>query len=324
MARIKYYYNTKTCKYEKAKVKNSDVIFNLLGFLVFTSILALGLAIAYSSLYMSPEEVALKKENVALQKHYQILENRVEEVDQIIAALEARDDQIYRKIYEVEPLPNTIREAGTGGKDLYESILERGFRDRSIVRGLHEKINKIKAKAHIQNQSYNELIASNLESPTFIPSIQPVQNDEINKLASGYGMRIHPIHKGRYMHNGLDYAAQRGTPVYATADGVIKLTKESDELTGYGNQIEVDHQNGFITKYAHLEEIKVKKGEVVKRGEIIGTVGNSGGSIAPHLHYEVISDGERVNPIHFILLGLDEHQYHQLLRLSARENQSFD
>ena len=325
MARIKYYYDTETCSYEKAKIKKSDLLLNMLGFLVFTVILAFGIAFAYNSYYLSPEEARLKKENKELKQHYSILKNKVAEVDQIVHALQLRDDEIYRRIYEVEPLSNSIRTAGIGGNDQYSDIIKYGFNDKKLVKGIYTKINKIKAKSLIQNQSYNELEhLTATENPEFIPSIQPLQNAELDKLASGYGMRIHPIHKGRYMHDGIDFAAPRNTPVYATANGTVKLVKSSNDQTGYGNQVEVDHGNGYVTKYAHLESMSVEKGEEVKRGQVIGLVGNSGGSVAPHLHYEVIKDGKKVNPIFYMLLGLDEDSYHKLLNLSARENQSFD
>lgn len=325
MARIKYYYDTETCQYEKAKVRKMDIFLNAMGFLVFTLLLAFGLALAYNSFYMTPEEQKLRKENIALKKHYNVLETKVQEVNQIVSALQVRDDEIYRKIYEAEPLPAPMREAGIGGSERNLEILNVGFKDESLVESIYDKLAKVKALARVQNQSYSELMALSKDNLTLnMPSIQPIKNNELNKLASGFGMRIHPIHKGRYMHDGIDFAAPRGTPVYATADGNVKLAKVSDELTGYGTQIEIDHGNGYITKYAHLEKLNVKKGQKVKRGEVIGLVGNSGGSIAPHLHYEVIRKGDKINPIFYMLLGLNEDQYHQLMKLSTRENQSLD
>lgn len=325
MAKIKYYYDTETCRYKKAKIKKTDVLFNMLGFLVFTFILALGLAFAYNYYYLSPKEAQLKKENKELKQHYKILDKKVGEVEQIVNALQMRDDEIYRKIYEVEPLSNTIRTAGIGGSEFYSDIIKKGFQDKKVVKEVYERINKVRAKTLIQKQSYNELAKiSSTEELAFIPSIQPVQNEDLNKLASGFGIRIHPIHKGKYMHAGIDFAAPRNTPVYATAYGKVKLVKQSKDQTGYGNQIEIDHNNGYVTKYAHLETINVKIGEEVKRGQVIGLVGNSGGSVAPHLHYEVRKDGKKVNPIFYMFLGLDEDQYHKLLKLSTRGNQSFD
>lgn len=325
MARIKYYYDTETCQYEKAKVRKGDIIFNTLGFLVFTVLLASGLAVGYNALYMSPTEVKLKKENRELKKHYNILEAKVGEVNNILQALQVRDDEIYRKIYEVEPLTSPMRNAGIGGNERNHALLTTGFSDRELVDDLYNQIHKVTAKAAVQNQSYQVLTRISHENEIHnLPTIQPVKNNELDKLASGYGMRIHPIHKGRYKHSGIDFAATRGTPIYATANGVIKLAKTSNELTGYGNQIEIDHENGYVTKYAHLEKMLVKEGEAVKRGQILGLVGNSGGSVAPHLHYEVIRKGEKINPIFYMLLGLNEDQYDQLLILSARENQSFD
>jgi murein DD-endopeptidase MepM/ murein hydrolase activator NlpD len=325
MAKIKYYYDTETCKYEKANIRKSDVVLNGLGFIVFTILLAFGLAVIYNTYYISPEELKLKNENAELKKHYKILTSKVGEVEQIVNSLQHRDDDIYRKIYEVEPLSPTIRQAGIGGNQRHAELLKTGFEDPQLVDNLFGQINKIKARVLVQNQSYKTLVQEAKNNVKFnIPGIQPVENKDLDKIASGFGIRIHPIHKGRYKHRGIDFAAPRGTPVYATADGTVKMTKKSDEVTGYGNQIELDHNNEYSTKYAHLESIMVKKGESIKRGQVISTVGNSGGSVAPHLHYEVIRNGEKINPVYYMLLGLDEHQYHQLLKLSSRENQSFD
>ena len=325
MAKVKYYYDTETCRYEKVRIDKWDILLNSLGFIAFTALLALGLAVIYNSYYFSPEELKLRKENSELRKHYNILESKVGEVEQIVNTLQVRDDDIYRKIYEVEPLPSTVRQAGTGGNQHNVEYLKSGFANPRLIKNLFNKISKVKARALIQNQSYNELIQATKNNELLnLPTIQPVENQELDKIASGFGIRIHPIHKGRYRHRGMDFAAPRGTPVYATASGKVKLVKKSDDVTGYGNQIELEHTDEYSTKYAHLEQILVKKNEEVKRGQIIGTVGSSGGSIAPHLHYEVIRNEEKINPVYYMLLGLDEHQYHQLLKLSSRENQSFD
>lgn len=325
MARIKYYYDTETCRYEKAKVKKTNVAINILAFTIITLLFAIGLAFAYSAFYISPEEAKLKKENKELHKHYSVLKGKIKEVDQIVGALQQRDDEIYRRIYEVDPLPVEIRQAGTGGSEKYNDIIMTGFGSKKLVEGIYEGIDKLKARARIQNQSFIEIMKSADDGTlSNIPSIQPVKNEGLDKLASGFGVRIHPIHKGKYRHDGIDFAAPRETPIYATASGKVKLAKTSKEETGYGNQIEIDHGNGYITKYAHLEALKVKKGDEIVRGQVIGTVGNSGGSVAPHLHYEVIKDNFKVNPIFYMLLGLNEDQYFKLLKLSTRENQSFD
>ncbi|MDX1629641.1 MAG: M23 family metallopeptidase [Fulvivirga sp.] len=328
MARIKYYYNTDTCQYERAKVTTSDVFINLMGFLSVALIFAIAILLVYNTYFETPAEARLKKENNELQNHYSVLQAEMSEVNEVIAALEERDNNIYRKIYEAEPLTKTIREAGSGGADRYKRIMERGFKDRELVVGTYQKIDQLKRKARIQNQSFDEIaqMASSKEIVlTALPAIQPIDNPEYSRLSSGFGMRINPFHKGRVKHEGIDFAAPRGTPVYATGDGqVVKVKDNSNLETGYGNYIEIDHGFGYKTKYAHLDGVAVKEGAEVKRGAVIGYVGSTGGSIAPHVHYEVMKHDTKIDPINFLIYNLSDSEFDKLVQLAARENQSLD
>lgn len=328
MARIKYYYDTETCRYERARVTTSDVVFNLLGFLSVALLMAVAVVFIYNTYFDSPTEKQLKKENQELRTYYQDLQIEMTEVNNMITALEERDDNIYRKIYEAEPLPTTVRQAGHGGAEAYKRIIEKGLHDEELVVNTFRKINTLKRKANIQNQSFDEIMMLAHEKAAMLsslPVIQPVKNLELTKLASGYGMRINPFHKGRVMHSGIDFAAPRGTEVYATGNGEVKTIKDNSELeTGYGNYIEIDHGFGYVTKYAHLGKIKVKVGDQVERGEVIAVVGSSGGSVAPHVHYEVIKDDKKIDPINFLIQGLNDNEYKKLLDLATHENQSFD
>ncbi|MEM6523721.1 MAG: M23 family metallopeptidase [Bacteroidota bacterium] len=327
MARIKYYYDTETCRYERAKVTKSDVMVNLLGFLSVALIMALGLVLAYNTYFETPIEKALKKENKELLEHYKILDNEINEVGDVITALEERDNNIYRKIYEAEPLPLEVKQAGIGGTNRYKAIMEKGLADKVLVASISEKIDRLKRKASIQNQSFDELmkLARDKGSLSSIPAIQPIKNLELTKLVSGFGMRINPFHKARVMHEGMDFAAPRNTPVYATADGIVTKAKENKVLeAGYGSYVQLNHGNGYETKYAHLGSLSVKNGEAVKRGDVIGYVGSTGGSIAPHVHYEVIKDGNKIDPVNFLMYGLSDGDYKKILKLAIRENQSFD
>jgi len=155
-----------------------------------------------------------------------------------------------------------------------------------------------------------------------LPAIQPIQNKELTRLASGFGMRIHPIYKIKKMHTGLDFSAPRGTPIYATGAGTIKRAEISYRKTGYGNQVEIDHGFGYVTKYAHMQMLAVKRGQKVKRGDLIGYVGSTGGSTAPHCHYEIIKDGKKIDPIQYIIQDVTDEEYQKLLELASRENQS--
>ncbi len=328
MARIKYYYDTETCRYERAKVTKSDILTNFLGFFSVALIMAIGFVLIYNTYYETATEKALKKENNELEEHFTILETEMQEVQEVIAALEERDNNIYRKIYEAEPLPQEVRQAGIGGGAVrYKAILEKGLGDANLVSSIMSKIDQLKRKASIQNQSFDELMRLAKDKGTLknIPAIQPVNNPELTRLVSGYGMRINPFHKARVMHEGMDFAAPRNTPVYATADGKVTIAKENKVLeAGYGSYVQIAHGNGYETKYAHLGSIATRKDADVKRGDIIGYVGSTGGSIAPHVHYEVIKDGRKIDPLNFLMYGLDDKDYKKLLKLATRENQSFD
>ena len=328
MARIKYYYDTETCRYERAKVTYTDIVLNMLGFFAVALLMSLGFVLVYNTYFDSPVEVTLKKENRELKKYYAELQGEMDEVNSVINALEERDNNIYRKIYEAEPLSSTIREAGHGGAEEYKDIMEKGLYDEDLVIKTFKKVDKIKRQASIQNQSFDEIMQMAKENEAMLsslPSIQPVSNPELTKLASGFGMRINPFHKARVMHSGIDFAAPRGTEVFATGSGEVKFVKNDSELqTGYGNYIEIDHGFGYVTKYAHLGEIKVKRGEIVKRGQVIGLVSNTGGSAAPHVHYEVIKDGQKIDPSSFLIQGLSDDEYKKLITLASHENQSFD
>ncbi len=325
MARIKYYYDTETCKYERIKVSTWDVLLNLLGFLTVALIVAVGIVFAYNQYFESPKEARLRKENDELKFHYQILENEMERAKDMMAALQERDDNIYRVIFEAEPIPSTIRAAGVGGAERYKDLLESGLEQEDLIVNNFSRVDKLKKEMYIQTKSYDEIMAMAMNKSKMlasIPAIQPIQNKELTRLASGFGRRIHPIYKARRMHWGIDFAAPRGTPVYATGDGTVKLAKSSIRKTGYGNQIEIEHGYGYITKYAHLQLFVVKKGQKVKRGQLIGYVGSTGGSTAPHVHYEIIKDGKKIDPIQFIIQDVTDSEYQKLLELASRENQS--
>ncbi len=328
MARIKYVYDTETCRYERAKITKSDVILNFLGFLSVALIMALTLVLVYNAYFESPKEAKLRKENKELQKHYNVLETELTEVDKVISALNERDNNIYRKIYEAEPLAPTVLKAGTGGVVRYKEIMEQGLEDDELVINTKLHIDRLKSKASIVNQSFDEIMTIARDKEDLlkaIPAIQPIYNPEHTRLVSGFGNRINPFHKARVMHEGIDFAAPRGTPVFATGNGTIKNVKTNSYLeTGYGNYIEIDHGHGYVTKYAHLNSVEVKKEDIVSRGQIIGKVGSSGGSTAPHVHYEVIKDNKKIDPINFIMNGLNNHDYIELTKLTSRENQSFD
>ncbi|HYG37568.1 MAG TPA: M23 family metallopeptidase [Cytophagales bacterium] len=323
MAKIKYYFDTVTCKYERVRVKKSDVFVNFLGFIVITLILAIGIVSVFTRYFETPAQASLRKENEELLFYYKLLEKESKETQQMLTSLEERDNNIYRVIFEANPLPESIREGGIGGTNRYKSLFEKGLEKEDLIVSSFEKLAKLRRKMYIQTLSYDSIIKlakSKSKMLASIPAIQPIENKELKKLASGFGWRIHPIYKVKKMHTGADFSAPRGTPIYATGDGVV--IKVISSIGGYGKEVEIDHGFGYITKYAHMENFKVKRGQKVKRGECIGEVGNTGISTGPHLHYEIIHNGTKINPVHFFFNDLNAEEYEKILELASIENQS--
>jgi len=323
MARIKYYYDTETCKYERIKVSSWDVILNLLGFLSVATIIAIAIVIIYSTYFQSPKEAILKKENQELLLYYDIAKNELDDMNRMMEHLQDRDDKVYRTIFEADPIPASIRKAGVGGSERYKQILDSNSEKEELILNTFKRIDQLKKQMYIQTKSYDEILqmARNKEKMwASIPAIQPISNKEITRLASGFGMRIHPIYKVKRMHTGCDFSAPRGTAIYATGDGVIHRVKYN--LSGYGKEIIIDHGYGYMTRYAHMQDWAVSEGQKVKRGELIGYVGNTGSSTAPHCHYEVIKDGDTVDPVHYFFMDINEEEYEKILELASIENQS--
>jgi murein DD-endopeptidase MepM/ murein hydrolase activator NlpD len=322
MAKIKYYYDTETCKYERIKPSTWDILISIMGFVFSSLLFGAGLLWILSSYFRSPREVFLEKENEQLVFYYEILNKEVKKNQEFLKALQVRDENIYRIVFEAEPIPIAIRDA-ENTETKYKRVLESGLNTNELITQSLSKIYMLQKRMYIQTKSYDEILrmANNkTELLASIPAIQPLNNVELTRLASGFGMRVHPIYKVKKLHTGCDFAAPKGTPVYATGDGVIRLTRKN--LGGYGNEVEIDHGYGYVTKYAHLDKYIVKPGRKIKRGEILGYVGNSGSSTAPHLHYEVIRNGVKVNPVHYFYNDLNPDEYEKILELATIENQS--
>lgn len=323
MSRIKYYYDPKSCKYERYKKSKWDTVLNGLGFLSLASVLAIGFMIVFNVYFDNPKELMLKKENKELKFYFQLMEEEVGKMNDMLSDLQQRDDNLYRVIFESEPIAPEIRQAGIGGTDKYKEIREKGLNQEKMIISLKEKIDALKRQMYIQSVSYDEVTELALRKEEYwasVPAIQPILNEDLNLLASGYGMRLHPILKVKKMHTGVDFTAPKGTPIYATGDGVVKNV--STVFGGYGKYIEIDHGFGFVTRYAHMNDFSVRVGQKVKRGDQIGTVGNTGSSTAPHVHYEVIKDDMFVNPVQYFFKDLTPEEYDKILELASKENQS--
>lgn len=323
MARIKYYYDTETCKYERIKIRPQDVIWNFLGFLSLLLIGSIGMVFLFLAYFESPKEVKLQNEVNELTHFVENYQDQVDELHKVVQSLEYRDDKVYRAVLGAEPIDPAIRNAGVGGTDRYKDIRNQDLDNKELIIKLNKDIDKLRRKIYIQSTSYDEIadLAEN-KAKMFasIPAIQPISNKELIRLASGFGYRMHPIYNVRKMHAGIDFSAPLGTPIYATADGRVEETQV--RFSGYGKQIRIDHGFGYETRYAHMQEFAVKEGEKVKRGEIIGYVGNTGMSTAPHLHYEVIKNGKPINPIHYFFNDLNPDDYEKIIELASIDNQS--
>jgi murein DD-endopeptidase MepM/ murein hydrolase activator NlpD len=323
MSRIKYYYNPETCKYERYIKSKWDITLNALSFLSLSSMLAVVFIILFYTYFDNPKELLLQKENRELNLYFEFLGQEVEKMNQMLGDLQQRDDNLYRIIFESEPIATEIRQAGIGGSDRYREIREKGLNQEKMIISLHSKIDGLKRQLYVQSISYDEITEMALKKEEYwasIPAIQPILNKNLNLLASGFGMRLHPILKVRKMHTGVDFTAPKGTPIYATGDGVIK--EVTSVFGGYGKFVEIDHGFGFVTRYAHMNDFNVRKGQKVKRGDMIGTVGNTGSSTAPHVHYEILKDGKYINPVNYFFKDLTPEEYDLILELASKETQS--
>lgn len=323
MARIKYYYDTETCKYERVRTTTGDIILNILGIFSLTLALAVGLLMLHYNYFESPKELILRNEVTEMEFYYENMKKEVDKLNVILADMEHRDDNIYRVVLGAEPIEHAIREGGVGGSERYAEIKNKSIIHEDVIVDLHEAVDKLRRKVYIEGKSQDEIVqlAENKEKLfAAIPAIQPVANKELIMLTSGFGLRIHPIYKVKKMHPGIDFAAAIGTPIYATADGVVDHTQVS--FSGYGKMVEIDHGFGYRTRYAHMHGFIVKQGQQVKRGELIGYVGDTGLSTAPHLHYEVHINRQQVNPVHYFFNDLNASEYEKIIELASIENQA--
>jgi murein DD-endopeptidase MepM/ murein hydrolase activator NlpD len=323
MKNEKYYYNPQTLQYEKVKLSWIQLLWRILGFVFTTLFAGFILMLLATSIFQSPREVELQRELEQMEATYQMLENQMDNLGRVLKTLEERDNNIYRVIFEAEPIPGDIRRAGFGGNERFE-VLKRLSKGK-LMEHVIKKLEAMERQLYVQSKSYDELVklVKNKEVMlASIPAIQPVSNKDLKRLSSGFGRRIDPIYKTVKMHEGLDFTAPTGTPIYATGDGVVKETGTSGD--GYGIKVVINHGYGYETLYAHCSKVLVRKGKKVKRGDMIAYVGNTGKSTAPHLHYEVIKNGRRIDPINFFFNDLTPEEYEQVLKIAAQSNQSFD
>jgi murein DD-endopeptidase MepM/ murein hydrolase activator NlpD len=323
MAKIKYRFNPESLSYDritKSLGRKLLVVFSYLVVLLFAAIV---LNLLYSGLFNTPKEKRLMRENNQLLFQYELLNEKITGLENVLSDIEKRDDNIYRTIFNTDPIPRSVRDAGFGGVNRYEYL--EGFNQSDVVIETAQKLDKLTKAVYVQSKSYDEIIglALNREDQlASLPAIQPISNKDLTRTASGWGFRIHPIYKILKFHYGMDFTAPTGTDIYATGDGKIVTVEWSRR--GYGNQIIIDHGYGYLTLYAHLSAFNVKLGQEVKRGDVIGYVGSTGLSTAPHLHYEVHLNRKAVNPINYYFNDLSPEEFDRMIELSMHSGQTFD
>jgi len=323
MAKIRYQFNTNSLKIEKVQVTMKERVKRIASSMAFGLVFgAVVIVLAYNFM-SSPREKVLKNELEQYKLQYKIMNDRMDKIQKVLADVQDRDDNIYRVIFEAEPVPSEVRKAGFGGADRYEQ-LER-LANSEIVVNTAKRLDEITSQLVVQSKSYDEVfkLAKNKEKLiASIPAIQPVDFHDLRRIGSLFGYRTDPFYKVTKFHEGIDFTAAVGTPIYATGDGIVSEAEYNSG--GYGNKIIINHGYSYETVYAHLSKIKVKKGQRVKRGEIIGLMGNTGKSTAPHLHYEVHKAGIPMNPIYFFFNDITPAEYQAMIELSAKPSQTLD
>jgi len=323
MAKAKYRYNPHSLSYDKIELTLRKKIFKSLTFLgagLVIGVMIYGLTYTYID---SPKEKQLKRDNAQMLSQYNILNKKLDQLATVLEDVQHRDDNIYRVIFEAEPIDKAIRTAGFGGINRYKDL--EGYNDSELIIKSAEKLDKLSKQLYIQSKSFDEVFEmakKKEEMLAAIPAIQPVANKDLKRMASGFGYRIDPQYKVRKMHHGMDFTAPRGTPIYATGDG--KILRVERKRTGYGKSVRVDHGYNYVTLYGHMSKINCKVGQNVKRGDVIGYVGNTGKSFGPHCHYEVRKNGKPINPANFYFNDLTPEQYAKMLEISSSPMQSMD
>lgn len=324
MSKVKYYYDSETLSYRKIEPKKGRRLTYVLMAITASFLAGFILLLVFLNIpqFQTPKEKSIQRELTNMELQYSILNKKMDRVQEVLSEVEDRDNNIYRVYFEANPISDAQRRAGFGGINRYKNL--EGYANSELIIDANKRIDKLQKRIVVASKSLDEIadFAKNKkELLAAMPAIQPIENKDLKNISSGYGRRYHPILKMSKMHSGLDFASNIGANIYATGDGVVKRTAHGQ---GFGKLVVIDHDFGFETYYAHMSEIKVKKGEKVKRGQVIGLVGNTGLSTGPHVHYEVHKDGETVNPINYFHGDLSAEEYNELLEKSSLENQSMD
>ncbi|HET9486627.1 MAG TPA: M23 family metallopeptidase [Chryseosolibacter sp.] len=319
-----YRYNTHTCQYERVKIHARDIVWYLLGLMVTASCLLVGILLLHDLVVNTENEKRLRRENRALRQHHAILSKELDALQPVLASLQKKEHMLHARVFGSPP-PTTVQQPDRASKEKLLLADVNSFRD--LVSSMKRTSQQLIDKSSATNRYFASAASLREHADELAnawPTLQPVSPWNADRMISGFGPRVNPFHKGLYDHLGVDVAMPRGTPVIATASGTVKQLKRSPLQAGYGNYIEIDHGNGIVTRYAHLEDIHVKFGAKVRKGEVIGTIGTSGGSVAPHLHYEILREGKNVDPVRYMVEGLSSEEHHRLTKISQQQNQSLD
>jgi len=316
-----YHFNTKSLTFEKVRVTVKQKVKRFLSVVamgtVFSSVVLL---LAYN-FFNSPKEKMLEREIEQYKLQYEILNERMERVNKVLSDIESRDDNLYRVIFEAEPLPSSVRSASYGGSDRYAKL--EGYDNSKLIVETTQKLDVLSRRLYVQSKSYDEVLEmakNKSQMMACLPAIMPIKNG-VDKICSGFGYRLHPIYKTLHLHTGIDIISPRGTPVYATGDGVVS-TPSGNSLTGYGINVVINHGYGYQTLFGHLSKKFVTEGQKIKRGQLIGYVGSTGMSTAPHLHYEVWKSGTKINPVNYFYNDLSSEEYEKVIEFSSKITQS--
>ncbi len=325
MSKTKYYFDSDNLEFVPIKRTFIERIYRLSLFLISSVIIGAFITVLLmnTDFIDTPKEIVQAREIDNYELQLKVLNKKLEQVESTLANIEKRDNNLYRVYFEASPIPEDQRRAGFGGVNRYDYL--EGFESSDVIVNTTKRLDILTKELVIQSKSLDEieLLAKNNESLlTAIPAIQPVSSSDLKRMASGYGYRIDPFTKKRTMHWGMDFSAKTGTPIYATGDGTI--ARADDRAVGFGNHVRIDHGFGYVSIYAHMDKIVVRRGNKVKRGDLIGYVGNTGRSVAPHLHYEIVKDGRKINPINFYSGSLSPIEFEELVNQASQENQSLD
>ena len=323
MKKIKYYYNTNTLRYEKLETPLRVKLLRVLGFLSASIVTAIIIVSIAYKLFPSTKEKMLMRQNDALLQNYLALDEQTKKLQQQLIQLEKRDNEVYRAIFEANPIPDSAREKEL--EQQKEIQLVQSMSQYDLESSILQTLNNLMRRMNAQEKSYaqiDQFIKNKEELLACTPAIQPLSNKDLKRIASGFGHRIDPVYKTVKFHAGLDFTAPQGTPIYASANGTVKIAAHLG--TGYGNHVVINHGYGYETLYGHMYRIKARPGQRVKRGEIIGYVGSTGKSTGPHCHYEVHKNGRPLDPVYFFYNDLSPEQFDRIVKLASVSNQSFD